>query len=528
MSFEIKDKELAGRIGKLVTKSGSIETPAFFPVVNPFRKKDEVPAEKIRDIGFTQIITNAYIIMQRLGEKGAELGVHKITQFNGIVMTDSGAYQLLMYGHGKVKIDPIDIVEYQKKLGSDIAVIADIPTRDDSTYSEAEKSVIETLRRARLVEPLIREDKRIWVLPIQGGIHYDLVRRSAEEGSKLSSFSMYAIGSPVTVLERYGFRKIVRMVATAKKVLPPDKPVHLFGGGHPMIIPLMVALGIDTFDSASYILYAREGRYMTESGTYRLSDLDYLPCECEVCSEYTPRELMELDPPERTRLLAIHNLHVIRKVLKETKEAIREGRLWELVERTSMAHPSIREAFMEMLRYIDWIEELDPRYKGKARGMFLYDTSSYYRPELIRHRLYLEKYYRLSGSDVILLPGDFADKPFRSSEIFRRALRKGLISDSSEVIVYLPFFNYLPLDIDQTYPYAQFEAPAIVPREITEKMVNALTGLVDRALTQGKKVRVVVCRELAWGEPSILRPVLQKEVEVIDLCKDASLHDVSK
>jgi 7-cyano-7-deazaguanine tRNA-ribosyltransferase len=527
LSFEIKDKELAGRIGKLMTRSGSIETPAFFPVVNPFRKGDEVPTEKIRDMGFTQIITNAYIIMQRLGEKGAELGVHRITGFDGVVMTDSGAYQLLMYGHGKVKIDPLKIVEYQIELGSDIAVIADIPTRDNSTYSEAEESVIETLRRAQLSEPLIRGDERIWVLPIQGGIHYDLVRRSAEEGSKLPSFAMYAIGSPVTVLEKYGFRKVVKMVATAKKVLPPDKPVHLFGGGHPMIIPLMVALGVDTFDSASYILYAREGRYMTEGGTYRLNDLDYLPCECEVCSRYTPKELIELDPPERTRLLAIHNLHVIRKVLKETKEAIREGRLWELIEKASMAHPSIREAFMEVLRYADWIEELDPRYKGKARGMFLYDAPSYYRPELLRHRSYLKREYRMVGGNVVLLPGDFSDKPFRNSEIFRRAMRKGLIGETTDVIIYLPFFNYLPLDLDQTYPYAQFEAPSTVPQEILGKMINALTELVGKALAQGKRVRVCVCKELPWGDPSVLRPLLQKGVEVIDLCKDVSLRNAS-
>ena len=43
MVFEIKDKELAGRIGKLVTKTKTIETPAFFPVINILRQERDVP-----------------------------------------------------------------------------------------------------------------------------------------------------------------------------------------------------------------------------------------------------------------------------------------------------------------------------------------------------------------------------------------------------------------------------------------------------------------------------------------------------
>ena len=35
MSFEVKEKDLLARIGKLRTKSGAVETPLLFPVVNP-------------------------------------------------------------------------------------------------------------------------------------------------------------------------------------------------------------------------------------------------------------------------------------------------------------------------------------------------------------------------------------------------------------------------------------------------------------------------------------------------------------
>jgi len=516
MSFEIRDKELAGRIGRLYTKSGVIETPAFFPVINPFRQ--DVPSQKIWEIGFQQIITNSYIIKQRLGGEAKVLGVHKIASFNGVVMTDSGAYQLLMYGGERVSIDPVEIVEFQKAIGSDIAVIADIPTRDDAPYEEAEESVRETLRRAEEVIPYIRGTDTVWVLPIQGGVHTELVDLSSRKAVELEGYGMYAIGSPVTVLEKYGFWRIVRMVATAKKNLPPDKPVHLFGGGHPLIIPIMVGLGIDSFDSASYVLYAREGRYITEHGTYRVNEMEYFPCECEVCSKYTPKELLQLDKRERTRLLAIHNLHVINREIKRVKEAIKEGRLWELIEERARTHPSVREALNEFIRYSRWIESFDMRVRGRARGMFLFDTTSYYRPELVRHRNYLDRKYVASRKRVILIPADPEEKPFRASSLYRRAVERGVVGNGDEVIFYLPFFDLVPKDLDQTYPYAQFEMPKNPPVEVVMEMLNRITDFYEAKLKGRVDVVLVVCKDIPWAEKEVIGPSLKGKVKVVEAC----------
>jgi len=35
MTFEIKERDLLARIGRLETKSGTVETPLLFPVINP-------------------------------------------------------------------------------------------------------------------------------------------------------------------------------------------------------------------------------------------------------------------------------------------------------------------------------------------------------------------------------------------------------------------------------------------------------------------------------------------------------------
>ncbi len=518
MSFEVRDKDLAGRIGRLKTKSGVVETPAFFPVINPVKQGRELPSEEVRRIGFNQVITNAYIIKQSLGDKAKELGVKRVIGFSGVVMTDSGAYQILRYGR-KVKIDPVEIAVFQRDIDSDIAVIADIPTRDDASYEEARDSVEETLRRARITANVIGESDVVWVLPIQGGVHLDLVARSAEEARLIDGYDMYAIGSPVTVLEKYDFRRIVDMVATAKTILPLDKPVHLFGGGHPLIIPFMVALGVDSFDSASYILYARDGRYMSENGTYRLTDLEYLPCECEVCSKYTPKDLMSLEGIERVKLLSIHNLHVINKEIKRVKTAVKEGRLWELIEERARTHPSLREALNALIKYAGWIERLDPRFKGDAHAIFLYDDTSYHRPELIRHRAFVEKMDFKNERRVILIPGAPDEKPFRTSRTYRKVLASGLIDQESRALIYIPYFNVVPVELDEVFPYSQFEMSLTPSESLVRHMLTEIRKIFHSKITDSSEVIIVTCSEHSWSRSELFEEFKKSSnVRLVELC----------
>jgi len=524
VSFEVKDKDLGGRIGKLTTKSGVIETPAFFPVVNPLRQWKEVSVDQLKSLGFNQLITNAYIIKKSLNNK--VIDVHNFLEFNGVVMTDSGAYQLLRYGVKKVEIDPIEIVKFQEMISADIGVIADIPTRDDASYSDALYSVEETLRRAEIVLDIIRDSAILWVLPIQGGIYLDLVEFCARRGRELPYYSIYAIGSPVTVMEKYEFAKLINMIITAKKNLPLDKPVHLFGAGHPLIIPFVVALGIDMFDSASYILYARDERYMTESGTYHLKDLDYLPCECPICSKYDVKTLMDMDRGERTRCIAIHNLYVIQREVKRVKVAIREGRLWELLEERARTHPSLRQAFNIITRRgnIMWLERLDPRIKGDAHALFLYDETSNYRPEIIRHKVMIKNYVKGvwgRGRQAVLLPGAIKEKPFRTSKLYDYVVRS-LRTKELDVYIYLPYFTLIPLVLDHTYPYSHFEVPEDPDRGTLIRYASELRNLIKTLKNTYKSVLIASCDRWVWSShkflASNLREVLDEKVGMILVC----------
>ena len=337
--------DLGGRIAKIRTRRGVIESPYLFPVVDPVRQ--EVGFNILKEIGFNAVITNAYLFYKR--NKGQVKPVHESISWNNIVMTDSGGYQILIYGD--IELDNKTIVTFQRDIGVDIGVILDVPTGAHMEKSQAKKAVEETFRRAAEALPIIQNTQTLWVLPIQGAPYEDLVVQSSIRSWRYP-YHIFALGSPTVLLEKYEYTKLVELVALARMHLPPQKPLHVFGVGHPMIIPFLVALGADLFDSASYVLYARDNRYMVENGTKRLEEINYFPCSCSVCSKYSPKELMEMPVKERILLLAQHNIYKLAEEIRRVKQAIKEGRLWELIEYRSKSHPSLRAAFNLSLIHI--------------------------------------------------------------------------------------------------------------------------------------------------------------------------------
>ena len=404
MSFEIKAKDVMGRIGLLKTRRGVIETPYMYPVINPVKKT--IPLNEIKDeFKMNAVITNAYLVKKYFNETAIAEGVHKILDFEGVIMTDSGAYQLLIYG--KVEVTPKEIVEFQEKIGSDIAVILDYPTGGNATKKMAEETVKVTIERATESEKYRTDDTILWVGPIQGGTYLDLIAYSAKEMSKLD-FDIFALGSPTQIMERYEYDTLVDMIVTAKMNLPPNKPLHLFGGGHPMIFAFAVALGVDLFDSASYALYARADRYITPTGTIKLMDLHESICNCPICRRYSPDELKTLPKEQREKLLARHNLYVTILELNRIKQAIREGRLWEYMAMKARAHPKLLGALKRIKKYASYIEQFDP--VTKKRALFYTGPEDSYRPEVIRHREYLKRYIPPLNLDIGVLIDFYALK----------------------------------------------------------------------------------------------------------------------
>ena len=450
--FDISKTDLAGRIGTIHTNHGKIETPAYVPVIHPV--KQTISSKKIKDIGFDIVITNAYITKNNFGEDAAKKGIHKIINFDGAIMTDSGGYQVLEYGD--VKVLPPDMANFEKEILTDFAIPLDKPTGFGLPLKKAEAYVKHTLKISKQTLESSQDNGQIWIGPIQGGEHFDLVAKSTTSLVKMG-FQMLALGSPVEFMQSYEYRLLAQMIVAAKKQMPQSIPLHLFGAGHPLTIPFAVALGCDTFDSASYMLYAKQQRYITEDGTRYLKDIAVFPCNCEVCTKYTPNEFRQLESTEKINQLAIHNLHAIKLEVDKVKQAIYEGRLWEYVMKKARAHPKLFEMIEVMTSNYEFFNSTTPKFKEKA--IFLYDKEDQFRPEVQSYHNIVRKFK--SKKKKIIITNESKTKPGYLSHQYLELKRKFKDFDSIQVCQYNPQLGLIPIEISDIFPAAHHETSRI-------------------------------------------------------------------
>ena len=340
--FEIIARDGQARLGKLHTKHGIVQTPCLLPVINPNIRTIE-PREMWDKYGIQALITNSYVIWKHEKLKSVALsdGVHSLLDYPGMIMTDSGTFQSYVYGDVEVGVE--EIVQFQKDIGVDVATMLDVFTRPDMTYSQVKEAVNETVKRST---PSISTAQDMMLNgPIQGGIFPELRAMSAKKMSELD-FSVHPIGGIVPVMEQQKYTNLAKIMLATKSNLSPNRPVHMFGCGHPMLFPMLIALGADLFDSAAYVLFARDGRLLTPWGTEKISEMEEWPIIMPSVSNHTPAEVRKMNKEDRTILLSRFNLEVTLQELSRCRQAVRDGTIWRLAERRSHQHPALREAFL--------------------------------------------------------------------------------------------------------------------------------------------------------------------------------------
>ena len=511
MSFQVHGKDLLGRIGTIKTKSGAFATPHMFPVLDPHHQI--LGREFFDRVGIQAVMTNAYLLKR--GLQGLDpVDVHRTLDYPGTVATDSGAYQILEYGH--VGVTPEEIVSYQEKINTDIGVILDVPTGFRSDPSRARWTVDETVRRAdRALEVITRKDI-LWVGPVQGGVHLEEVKRSARQMAK-RDFAIYALGSPTELMETQRYDVLVDMIIAAKRALPTGKPFHLFGAGHPVLFPFLVALGCDLFDSAAYALYARAGRYLTSEGTQLLGDMVEFACTCPACVDASPEEFMRSEVKEGDTRLVQHNLWTCFSELRRIREAIRKGRLWELLELRSQAHPALKECFNRINRYSEILERSTPAVK--PHGIFYLGSSSDNRPEKLRFVSKLPGSLEERRKLVLVLPGRWR-RPFHEDPRYESVAKAFDDHPSVSICFYSLIWGPVPIELDETFPIAQTEGPDAgnpsVLRERAKTVLEFLQSLHPRGVIlvsdghYGRAVKTELSKAFAKRSLTVLNGELLK------------------
>jgi 7-cyano-7-deazaguanine tRNA-ribosyltransferase len=493
LSFEIKYKDAMGRIGVMTTPHGKVQTPALMPVIHPGKQ-----ILNVKSYGAEIAITNAYIMYKNedLKDKALLEGVHSLIDFDGPIVTDSGSFQLSEYGD--VDVNNKEIVEFQERIGSDIGTSLDIPTPPYVTRERAEKELEITIERAK--EALEIRENMMMNSVVQGSTFPDLRAKCAEIIGKMN-FDVYPVGAVVPLLEDYRYKDVVDIVMASVKSLPSSRPRHLMGAGHPMVFALAVSMGCDLFDSAAYVLYANDDRFLMPDGTYKLEDLSYMPCSCKICDEYSLDELKKMKKDQRMKLIAAHNLYISFAEIRKIKQSIIEGNLMELVEQRCRAHPYLLDGLRQLGKYVNLVEESDPAYKKSA--FFYSGPESLNRPEILRHH---DRLKRLPQKDRLVLL-NFSKKPYSKNIQFKinqnsnnldyfgefYKVKGNLKADNSSTqfaVVDVPF-GIIPLEVDETYPLAQNEAPSIIDEDsrlFIKKMINTYIQNFKEVIISGSLI----------------------------------------
>lgn len=352
--FEIQTKDTSSqaRLGKIVTDHGSFPTPAFMPVGTQGTIKSLTPEELV-EIGVEAILGNTYHLYLRPGYEtiGRLGGLHKFIHWERPILTDSGGYQVFSLGslrkiseegvtfHSHLDgslhfLTPEKVMEIQRNLGSDIAMVLDECVPYPSPYEYVKESISLTTRWAKRCLQVRQESDPALFAIVQGGMYRDLREESAKDLVQMN-FQGYAMGG-LSVGEPKSI--MLEIVDWTTQFLPENGPRYLMGVGTPEDILDAVMLGIDLFDCVLPTRNARNGTLFTSRGKVSIKQAQYADdgkpidetCLCYTCRHYSRAYLRHLYLANEilsSRLNTIHNLFYYMNWMKSIQEAIRENRL---------------------------------------------------------------------------------------------------------------------------------------------------------------------------------------------------------
>ncbi len=239
----------------------------------------------------------------------------------------------------KLFLTPEKSIEIQNKLGADIIMSFDECPPYPVTHKYMENSIERTLRWAKRGKQVHNNENQALFGIVQGGEFEDLRRKSAEETVKMK-FDGYSIGG-VSVGESNDIK--YKMIDYAIPYLPKDKIRYLMGVGEPLDIIEGVIRGVDIFDCVLPTRIARHGHAFTRDGKINIRNQkykeDFTPieksCDCYACKNFTKAYIRHLLVAQETfgaRLLSIHNIRFLTKLIEDIRKNITNDTLLEFKE----------------------------------------------------------------------------------------------------------------------------------------------------------------------------------------------------
>jgi queuine tRNA-ribosyltransferase len=358
MTFELLSESTGSwaRRGRMITRHGVVETPAFMPVGTQATVKTLHPDE-VRATGAQIVLANTYHLMLRPGPEVVESagGVQRFMGWDGPVLTDSGGFQIFSLAQqakvsergvtfrshldgSRHELSPERAIELQLAFGGDVVMALDhligLP-------AERKRVVDATGRTGRWLQRCIDAHARLDGATrgaalfgiCQGGMEPDLRVESAQlvgaadvAGCAIGGLS---VGEPKPVM--------AAMIEAVVPHLPASKPRYLMGVGSPEDLWEGVARGVDLFDCVLPTRIARNGALFTAETRIDIKQAKWRSvhepvdpvCDCATCARFTAAYLHHLFRAREIlglRLATIHNLRYLAREMETMRAALEGGR----------------------------------------------------------------------------------------------------------------------------------------------------------------------------------------------------------
>lgn len=359
--YKLLKQEGFARRGEFETVHGTVQTPAFMNVATQGAIKGGVSALDLNDRLKTQVmLCNTYHLHLRPTDaRVKELGgLHKLTGWNGPILTDSGGFQVFSLaslrkikeegvyfqshidGH-HIFMGPEESMQIQSNLGSTIAMAFDECVENPAEYSYAKSSCERTTRwlvrckneMERLNSLPDTLNKNQLLFGINQGCTYDDLRINHMKEIASLDLDGYAIGGLAVGEPK---EDMYRIISAVEPFMPKDKPRYLMGVGTPGNILEAVKRGVDLFDCVMPSRNARHGHLFTDKGIINMNNKKYEndlqpidpECDCPVCKSFSRAYIHHLIKAKEmlaARLCVMHNLYFYNSLMEKIRNALDNG-----------------------------------------------------------------------------------------------------------------------------------------------------------------------------------------------------------
>lgn len=277
-------------------------------------------------------------------------------------------------------------------------------------------------------------------LPSAFGLSYDPLHDPDSYLKSILSLGPSIIALRTLPIEKLSPNKLIELIMTARKRIPPNIAIYIPGGVPIGYQGLMIGMGIDILDDGAAYRGASQNRSYFDGFSRKDNKSDRL-------------DLIDLNKKELNR------------EFQAIVASLSNNTLWSRISRDMHSFPSVASAIKVFSK--NYLFQMETSRISAHKGIELQFTGDedLYHPDVIKFHSDITKRYRINSKKrlIVLLPCS-AKKPYRESKshkVFTKAIKKAARREFHLVEIWslTSPIGVVPQDLETVYPSAFYDLP---------------------------------------------------------------------